>query len=116
MRVLKVTPMGDICKLETPATLVPIRVQQAATPARRINLKTQRDVQREMARVYRDMRTRALDSQEGTRLTYVLSMIGKTIAEADASKASEMTYEDYLHEIHAQIEASRTQKNADQKI
>jgi hypothetical protein len=34
-------------------------------------------VRREMARVYRDMRNRKIDSQEGTRLVYVLSQIAK---------------------------------------
>ena len=43
----------------------------------RINLSSIEDVRREMARVYRDMRSREIDPQDGTRLTYVLAQLGK---------------------------------------
>lgn len=48
------------------------------TPAR-IDLKSIDDVRLEMARVYREMRSNAIESQQGTRLVYVLSAIGKLI-------------------------------------
>ena len=50
---------------------------------RRIDLKSLPSVKREMARVYRDVRNRKLDSQEGTRLTYMLAQIGKMIEMAE---------------------------------
>lgn len=43
----------------------------------RINLSNLEDVRREMARVYRDMRNRIIDPQDGTRLTYVLAQLGR---------------------------------------
>lgn len=47
------------------------RVARLPTPPR-INLSSVEDVRREMARVYRDMRSGKLATQDGTRLTYVL--------------------------------------------
>jgi hypothetical protein len=44
-----------------------------------IKLKTADDVRLEMARVYRDMRQGRIESQEGTRLVYVLSVLNKAI-------------------------------------
>lgn len=52
------------------ATLLPV-------PTPPINLHDLEAVRREMARVYRDMRTRKIDSQDGTRLVYVLVQIAK---------------------------------------
>ena len=49
----------------------------------KINLSTIDDVRREMARVYRDMRSREIDPQDGTRLTYVLAQLGKMHELAD---------------------------------
>ena len=45
----------------------------------RIDLKTIDDVRLEMARVYREMRSNTIEAQQGTRLVYVLSAIGKLI-------------------------------------
>lgn len=42
-----------------------------------INLHDVESVRREMARVYRDMRGHQIDTQDGTRLIYALSQIGK---------------------------------------
>lgn len=42
-----------------------------------INLHDMESVRREMARVYRDMRGHQIDTQDGTRLIYALSQIGK---------------------------------------
>ena len=50
----------------------------AATPPR-IDLKSIDDIRLEMARVYREMRSNVIESQQGTRLVYVLSQIGKLI-------------------------------------
>ena len=42
-----------------------------------------------MARVYRDMRAGRIESQDGTRLTYVLSQIGKLIESGENEKRLE---------------------------
>ena len=39
-----------------------------------------------MARVYRDMRSREIDPQDGTRLTYVLAQLGKMHELADVEQ------------------------------
>jgi len=39
-----------------------------------------------MARVYRDMRGRLIESQDGTRLVYVLFQLGKLHEMADVEK------------------------------
>jgi hypothetical protein len=57
----------------------------APTPPR-INLSTIDDVRLEMARVYRDMRSKGIDPQDGTRLTYVLAQLGKMHELADVEK------------------------------
>lgn len=44
-----------------------------------IHLKTLHDVRIEMAKVYRAMKTQELETQEGTRLVYVLSQLSKVI-------------------------------------
>jgi hypothetical protein len=51
----------------------------AATPSRFIDLKTLHDVRVEMARVYREMRASRIETQDGTRLVYVLSQIGRIV-------------------------------------
>ena len=58
------------------------------TPSR-IDLKTIDDVRVEMARVYRDMRGGKIDTQDGTRLAYVLSQIGKLIESGEIEKRLE---------------------------
>ena len=50
------------------------------TPQRRGPvLETLTDVRREMARVYRQMRHGRIDTQDATRMTYVLTQIAKII-------------------------------------
>ena len=61
---------ADLPETVDGAKLVPI-------PTPPVNLHNLEAVRREMARVYRDMRTRKIDSQDGTRLVYVLSQIAK---------------------------------------
>jgi hypothetical protein len=46
-----------------------------------IKLKTLDNVRQEMARVYRDARQGRIDTQEGSRLIYMLGQLSKTIAE-----------------------------------
>ena len=61
------------------------------TPRRRGPvLETLPDVRREMARVYRQMRHGRIDTQDATRMTYVLTQIAKIIqtAELDARVAA----------------------------
>ena len=48
-----------------------------AMPTPRINLASIEDLRREMGRVYREMRSGTIETQEGTRLVYVLAQIGK---------------------------------------
>ncbi len=52
------------------ATLLPV-------PTPPINLHDVEAVRREMARVYRAMKARTIDTQDGTRLVYVLTQIAK---------------------------------------
>lgn len=54
--------------------LVPLRLRPKA-----ISLKTLGAVRREMQKVYTDTRRGRLDSQEGARLVYMLSMVGKVL-------------------------------------
>jgi hypothetical protein len=46
-------------------------------PTPPINLHDLEAVRREMARVYRAMKGKAIDTQDGTRLVYVLTQIAK---------------------------------------
>jgi hypothetical protein len=49
------------------------------TPSPTVHLKTLDDVRVEMAKVYRDMKRGKVPTQDGTRLVYVLSQIGRVI-------------------------------------
>ena len=53
-------------------------IEVLPTP-RRVDLATIDDVRLEMAKVYREMKSGDIPTQDGTRLTYVLSQIGKLI-------------------------------------
>ena len=72
----------------SPGTLDRHAVAVLPTPSR-IDLKTIDDVRVEMARVYRDMRGGKIDPQDGTRLAYVLSQIGKLIESGEIEKRLE---------------------------
>ena len=72
----------------SPGTLDRHAVAVLPTPSR-IDLKTIDDVRVEMARVYRDMRGGKIDTQDGTRLAYVLSQIGKLIESGEIEKRLE---------------------------
>tara|TARA_B110000977_G_scaffold196719_1_gene277688 strand:+ start:109 stop:396 length:288 start_codon:yes stop_codon:yes gene_type:complete len=60
-----------------------------ATPSR-IDLKHIDDVRLEMAKVYRDMKQQKIPAQDGTRLVYVLTQIGKMIELHDIEKRVEL--------------------------
>ena len=47
------------------------------TPLQKIDLRDSHAIRRELASVYRDMRTGRIETQDGTRLAYVLDMIRK---------------------------------------
>lgn len=55
-------------------------------PAPRLNLNNLEAVRREMARVYRDMRSNAIPSQDGARLVYVLGELRKVFEAVDLEK------------------------------
>jgi hypothetical protein len=59
------------------------QVVAAETIPRRDRLASLTEVRFEMARVYRQMRSGKVRTQDGTRLAYVLSMIGKLIEATD---------------------------------
>lgn len=61
-----------------PATIEAKSGELIPTPSR-IDLKTIDDIRLEMARVYRDMRNKTIETQDGTRLVYVLAAMGKLI-------------------------------------
>ena len=50
-----------------------IEVLDAPTP--RLNLSTSEDVRREMARVYREARSREIEPSEATKLVFILTQI-----------------------------------------
>jgi hypothetical protein len=56
---------------------------------RRRDLVTLSTVRREMGRIYRDMRMKKVESQDGARLVYVLSAIAKVIGESEIQKRVE---------------------------
>jgi hypothetical protein len=59
---------------------MPIAVKDSTVtvlPSPKLNLHDLEAVRREMARVYRDMRGGAIDTQDGTRLVYVLGEMRK---------------------------------------
>jgi hypothetical protein len=74
---------------KTPVTIDGSTSEVLPTPSR-LDLKSIDDIRLEMARVYREMRGNSIEAQQGTRLVYVLSQIGKLIE---------------LHEIERRIAA-----------
>lgn len=57
---------------------------------RHIRLRTVDDCRAEAEKVYRDMRARRIEPQEGTRLVYVLSQIVGMIETADIERRLEL--------------------------
>jgi hypothetical protein len=74
--------------VKSPETVAPCAVAVLPTPPR-IDLKTIDDVRVEAARVYRDMRAGRIEASIGTRLVYVLSVIGKLIEAGEIEKRME---------------------------
>jgi hypothetical protein len=72
-----------------PATIDGSTLRVMPTPPT-IHLKTADDVRLEMAKLYRAMKAKDIETQEGTRLCYVLSQIGKMIELADIEKRIDM--------------------------
>jgi hypothetical protein len=60
---------------DSPVVLDASTLRPVPTPP--INLHDLEAVRREMARVYRSMKGKAIDTQDGTRLVYVLTQIAK---------------------------------------
>jgi len=71
---------------DSPASPSGRGIRLLPTPSPTIHLKTLDDVRIEMAKVYRDMKLGKLPTQDGTRLVYVLSQIGRVI---DADQIAE---------------------------
>lgn len=66
---------------QTPPALIGEHIPARPTPRRRISLRTLRDVRKEMNRVYTECRRGDLDIADGSKLTYMLSQVGKVIAD-----------------------------------
>ena len=56
----------------------------------KIDLRDAQAIRREMAVVYRDMRSGKMETQDGTRLVYVLDMIRKAIETGSLAERMEM--------------------------
>ena len=76
-------------KETNPSVILEGQVLQAL-PTPQIKLATLEDCRHEMARVYRDARTARIDSQDASRLVYMLSQIGKLIELTDIEKRIEL--------------------------
>ena len=63
---------------KTPVIIDGESMELMPTPTR-IHLKSIDDIRLEMARVYREMRSNTIETQDGTRLVYVLAAMGKLI-------------------------------------
>lgn len=62
----------------------------------KIDLATPLDVRREMAKVYREAKAGKIDTQDGSRLIYMLSQVGKMIE---------------LHEVETRLAALEERQN-----
>jgi hypothetical protein len=60
-----------------------VEVVTAPTPRLRIPLNTASDVQRELARLYRQMKAGQIPTQDGSRLAYVLNLLRQSIETGD---------------------------------
>lgn len=60
-----------------------VEVIDAPTPRLRIPLRTANDVQRELARLYRQMKAGQIPTQDGSRLAYVLNLLRQSIETGD---------------------------------
>jgi hypothetical protein len=62
-----------------------------------------------MARLYRDARSGLIDTQDASRLAFMLAQTGKMIEAELAQQGSGKTYEDTLREMHERFLAKKRQ-------
>lgn len=72
----------EFTQVDEPKPVVRRRLSVLPIPPRSSQLRTLEDVRIEMSRVYRGMRRGKVETQDGTRLVYVLGQVGRVI-EAD---------------------------------
>jgi hypothetical protein len=60
------------------------------SPPAKIDLHNADSIRREMASVYRDMRSGKLETSEGTKLVYVLDMLRKALETCELQKNLEL--------------------------
>jgi hypothetical protein len=70
--------------------IIEIGSQPATPPPRWMSLKTLVDVRVEMARVYRDARSKKIPSGEASRLVFVLGQIGRIIESEELARRAEL--------------------------
>jgi hypothetical protein len=70
--------------------IIEIDSQPATSPPRWMSLKTLMDVRVEMARVYRDARSKKIPSGEASRLVFILGQIGRIIESEELSRRAEL--------------------------
>ena len=63
---------------------------QLTPPPSKIDLRDANALRRELACVYRDMRSGKIETQDGTRLAYVLDLIRKAFETEDLKKRIEL--------------------------
>ncbi|MDV6345404.1 hypothetical protein [Nitrosomonas sp. Is37] len=76
---------------DKPAQVIEGQVMPACPPPKlpRLRLGTLREVRREMAKVYEEVRRLKLPSQEGTRLIYMLTAISNQIRDTELEQRIE---------------------------
>jgi hypothetical protein len=57
------------------AAVKQVGIEFLDAPTPRLNLSTSEDVRREMAKVYREVRSRQIESSEATKLVFILTQI-----------------------------------------
>jgi hypothetical protein len=73
-------------------------------PPRKLDLATLPDIRREMARLYRDMRSGEMSTNDGSRCAFVLGQIGRLLVEEhemSLETTSAKSYDDFLDEVLA---------------
>lgn len=73
-------------KRTTESSAAPAVTVLEAVPTPRLNLHNLESIRREMGSVYRDMRGGRIDTQDGSRLVYVLGELRKLIEAADLER------------------------------
>lgn len=98
-------PKLTVISESKPSVTVDGRTGRPEGTPKQIKLKTPEDVRLEMSRVYRDARLGRIDSQEGSRLIYMLGQLSKTITEAQPAQKNEVrVYEsEYLKRLQSKF-------------